>query len=65
VAVRRSLIEVNVAQDKPLAAIQKLEQLRVQLYADGVADSDLARRQQKIEEDFLQRRGFQPPWERY
>lgn len=65
VNVRRSLIEVNVAQDHPLEAIQKLEQLRVQLYADGNADPDLAQRQQKIEEDFLQRRGFQPPWERY
>jgi tetratricopeptide (TPR) repeat protein len=65
VSVKRSLVEVDVAKDYPLSAIHKLEQLRVQLYADGVTDSDLARRQQKIEEDFLQRRGFQPPWERY
>lgn len=65
VSIRRSLIEVNVVQDYPMTAIQKLEQLQLQQYAQGSNDPDLARRQQKIEEDLLQRRGFQPPWERF
>jgi cellulose synthase operon protein C len=66
IGIRRSLIEVKVAQDYPITAINQLEQLQVQQYAAvGSVDPELANRQQKIEEDFLQRRGFQPPWERY
>jgi tetratricopeptide (TPR) repeat protein len=64
VGIQRSLIEVEVAQDHPLTALQKLEQLQLQQGA-STTDSELAQRQQKIEEDFLKRRGFQPPWERY
>jgi cellulose synthase operon protein C len=64
--IRRSLIEVNVAQDFPITALNQLEQIQLQQYAaTGSVDPELANRQQKIEEDFLQRRGFQPPWERY
>jgi cellulose synthase operon protein C len=63
--VQRSRIEVDVARDYPMEAIQKLEQLKLQLQLDNSIDSDIARRQQKLEEDLLQRRGFQPPWERY
>jgi tetratricopeptide (TPR) repeat protein len=63
VGIQRSLIEVKVGQDYPLQALQQLKQLQFQQVAG--ADSDLAQRRQKIEEDFLQRRGFQPPWERF
>ncbi|MFM7450735.1 MAG: tetratricopeptide repeat protein [Leptolyngbyaceae cyanobacterium] len=62
--VRRSLIEVNVAQDDLLTALNQVEQLQVEQGA-GTADSDLARLRQRIGEDFLLRRGFQPSWERY
>jgi tetratricopeptide (TPR) repeat protein len=62
--VRRSLIEVNVAQDYLLTALNQLEQLQVQ-QGVGASDSDLAQLRQRIGEDFLMRRGFQPPWERY
>jgi Flp pilus assembly protein TadD len=61
--VQRSLIEVQIAQDNRLAAMQQLEQLQIQ-QGTG-ADSDLAQRRQQLSEEFLQRRGFQPPWERY
>lgn len=63
VGIQRSLIEVKIGQDYPLQALQQLEQLQLQQIAG--TDSDLAQRRQKIEEDFLQRRGFQPPWERF
>lgn len=63
VGIRRSLIEVSVSQDYPQQAITQLETL--QREAGGVPVPDLALRRQKIEEDFLMRRGFQPPWERY
>ncbi|HEY9908114.1 MAG TPA: tetratricopeptide repeat protein [Thermosynechococcaceae cyanobacterium] len=63
VGIRRSLIEVNVAQDFRMRALQDLEQLQLQ-QTDG-ANPGIAERMQKIEEDFLVRRGFQPPWERY
>lgn len=64
IGVRRSLIEIKVAQDYPLTALRQLEQLQMQAGA-GATDAELAQRRQKIEEDFLLRRGFQPPWERY
>jgi tetratricopeptide (TPR) repeat protein len=61
--VKRSLIEVQVAQDYRFSAMNQLEQLQIQQGAG--ADSDLTQRRQQLSEDFLQRRGFQPPWERY
>jgi len=60
--IRRSLIEVTVAQDRPLTAIKQLEDLQLRQMTE---DRSIAERRQKIEEDFLQRRGFQPSWERY
>ncbi|EKQ70481.1 cytochrome c biogenesis factor [Leptolyngbyaceae cyanobacterium JSC-12] len=62
--IQRSLIEVKVAQDYPLEAISQIEALQRQ-QAGGFLAPGLALRRQKIEEDFLKRRGFQPPWERY
>ncbi|MBF2026555.1 MAG: tetratricopeptide repeat protein [Oscillatoriales cyanobacterium C42_A2020_001] len=62
--VQRSLIEVKVAQDYPLEAITQIETLQRQ-QPGGFPAPGLALRRQKLEEDFLKRRGFQPPWERY
>ncbi len=62
--IQRSLIEVKVAQDFPQEAIDRLEALQRQ-QPGGLPPSGVALRRQKIEEDFLKRRGFQPPWERY
>lgn len=62
--IKRSLIELRVANDYPLEALTQIEQLQRQ-QPGGIPAPDLALRRQKIEEDFLQRRGFQPPWERY
>lgn len=63
--VRRSLADLSVAQDRPLAALQQIEQLQVEQFNDGGSNVDLVQQRQKIQEDFLRRRGFQPPWERY
>lgn len=60
---QRALIDLTAAQGNRLSAIEKLEQLQ---FESGVtADSELTRRKQQLEEDFLRQRGFQPPWERY
>jgi tetratricopeptide (TPR) repeat protein len=63
--LRRSLIGLDAAQDRQLAALSALETLQFQQLQRGVINNDLARQRQQIQEDFLQRRGFQPPWERY
>lgn len=62
---QRSLAELAAVQGRPLDAIQQLEQMQLQQNAEGGADTDLSRRVQQIQEDFLKQRGFQPPWERY
>jgi Tfp pilus assembly protein PilF len=62
VGIRQTLASLEAAQDKPLAALQALEQLQLQ---QGAANPDVSRQMQQIQEGFLQRRGFQPPWERY
>ena len=59
----RSLAELTAAQGKPLEAIERFEQLKIQQGESGAAD--LARRVQQLQEDMLRQRGFQPPWERY
>ncbi|MBD2019115.1 tetratricopeptide repeat protein [Leptolyngbya sp. FACHB-36] len=61
---QRSLAELAAAQGRPLAALQQLEQLQVQQTANS-ADPNLSQRIQQIQENLLQQRGFQPPWERY
>lgn len=63
--IRQSLIGLSSAQDKQLAALQALEQLQLENIQKGAPNSDLSRQMQQIQEGFLQRRGFQPPWERY
>ncbi|MUL35772.1 tetratricopeptide repeat protein [Gloeocapsopsis dulcis] len=63
-AIRRTLASLSAAQDKPLTALEQLEQLQVQ-QSNGLSDSDLLRQRQQLQENFLRRRGFQPSWERY
>ncbi|MDX2229600.1 MAG: tetratricopeptide repeat protein [Leptolyngbyaceae cyanobacterium bins.349] len=63
VGIQRSLIEVKVAQDFPQQALTQIGALQRQ--TGGGTNPDLALRRQKISEDLLRRRGFQPPWERY
>ena len=55
-----ALVDLEVAQGNRLAAIERLEDMQ-----EMGADRTLAQQQQRIEEGFLQQRGFQPPWERY
>ena len=63
--VRRSLASLTVVQDRPLAALEQLEKLQVSQLASGTPSSALENQIQKLHQDFLRRRGFQPPWERY
>ena len=58
----RSLAELSAAQGNPLAALDQFERLKIE---QGSSDSELEQRIQKLQEDMLQQRGFQPPWERY
>jgi cellulose synthase operon protein C len=59
-----ALAELTAARGDRLEAIERMEELQQQ--DDGATpDPRLLRRQQRIESDFLQQRGFQPPWERY
>jgi cellulose synthase operon protein C len=62
---QRALIDLTAVQGNHLTALRQLEQLQLQASATGVADAELLQQQQRIEEGFLQQRGFQPPWERY
>jgi len=62
-----AIAELTAVQGNRLEAIRKLEEIQRQ---DGsnteiTPDPNLVQQQQRIEADFLQQRGFQPPWERY
>ena len=63
--IRRSLASLTAVQDRPLAALEQLEKLQVSQIASGTPSSALDNQIQKLHQDFLRRRGFQPPWERY
>ncbi|HAG85106.1 MAG TPA: hypothetical protein DCL61_29150 [Cyanobacteria bacterium UBA12227] len=64
--IRQALISLNRAQDFQLTALTQLEAMQVeQIQNGGTLNTDLSRQMQQIQEDFLLRRGFQPPWERY
>ncbi len=64
--IRRTLIDLDRARDFQMKAFTEIEGMQIeQIQNGGVASSDLSRRRQEIQEDFLQRRGFQPPWEQY
>jgi tetratricopeptide (TPR) repeat protein len=57
-----SLAELTAAQDKPLEAIQNFKKL--QQTGDN-SDAVLQERIERLQVDWLQRRSFQPYWERY
>lgn len=61
VATRIALVELNVADDDRLTALDQIAQLQ----SEQPDNLTLERRRQDIEFDLLRRRGFQPPWERY
>lgn len=63
---RRALAGLNAVQDRPIEALRQLEELQLeQMTSGGPPDGEMSRQRQQIQEDFLRRRGFQPPWERY
>jgi cellulose synthase operon protein C len=62
---QKTLAELTAAQDKPLEALERFQYIKVQQGATGIADGGTNRRILQLQEEFLQRRGFQPPWERY
>lgn len=63
--IRQTLISLSSAQDRQLEALAALEQLQLEQIQRGALNNDLSRQMQQIQEGFLQRRGFQPPWERF
>lgn len=65
IGLRQSLIAIDTAQDKPLAALAALEALQIEQAQKGAINYDVSRQRQQIQEGFLQRRGFQPSWERF
>ncbi|MEC4812404.1 MAG: tetratricopeptide repeat protein [Scytonema sp. PMC 1069.18] len=62
---RRALAGLSAILDKPLSALNQLEQLELEQLSQGAVNPEVTRQRQQLQEDFLQRRGFQPPWENY
>jgi cellulose synthase operon protein C len=62
---RRALAGLSAILDQPLSALNQLEQLELEQISQGIANPEVSRQRQQLQEDFLQRRGFQPPWENY
>ena len=62
---RRAVADLTAILDKPLSALAQMENLQLEQMRQGTPDGNLTRRMQQIQEDFLQRRGFQPAWEDY
>jgi cellulose synthase operon protein C len=62
---RRALAGLSAIQDQLLTALTQLEQLELEQISQGASDPEVSRQRQQIQENFLQRRGFQPPWENY
>ncbi|MEM1392199.1 MAG: tetratricopeptide repeat protein [Cyanobacteria bacterium P01_H01_bin.150] len=60
---RMAIADLNIILDKPLAALVEMEKLHIQQMSEGVTDPKLEDKMQKLQEDFLLRRGFQPFWE--
>ncbi|EDX72218.1 Tetratricopeptide repeat family [Coleofasciculus chthonoplastes PCC 7420] len=64
--IRQAMVGLKRVQDYQLEALADLEAMQVeQLQQGGTLDPELSNQMQQIQEDFLQRRGFQPPWERF
>jgi cellulose synthase operon protein C len=57
-----AIIELNAAQGNRLEAIEQIEEMQED---SAEPNPRMERRRQRIESEFLQQRGFQPPWERY
>lgn len=62
---RRAAADLTAILDKPLSALAQMENLQVEKMRQGSTDPELSQRMQQVQEEFLQRRGFQPPWEDY
>jgi cellulose synthase operon protein C len=62
---QRAIAGLSAVLDQPLAALSQLEKLQLQSGAQGSTEVEITRQMQQIQEDFLTRRGFQPPWEDY
>lgn len=61
-----AIVDLQVAQGRRLDALAQLERMQIQqAQVTGRTDPALSQQMQRIEEGFLQQRGFQPPWERY
>jgi cellulose synthase operon protein C len=61
-----ALADLTAAQGNRLEGIEDLESLQErQQDRQGKPDPELERQIRRLEEGFLQQRGFQPPWERY
>ncbi|MCU0565320.1 MAG: tetratricopeptide repeat protein [Oculatellaceae cyanobacterium Prado106] len=63
-----ALAELTVVEGNRIEALRRLEELQQQRTPEGEAtpaDPSMDRRIRRIQEGFLQQRGFQPPWERY
>lgn len=65
ITARRSLAGLAAVQDRPVTALEQLEEIQIELAAKGTPDSEVSRQIEQLQESFLRRRGFQPPWERY
>ena len=60
----RAIAELKLAQDQPIAALQRFTELKAE--APNLSpEIPIDHRIQQIQLDFLRRRGFQPDWERY
>ncbi|MEO0539559.1 MAG: tetratricopeptide repeat protein [Cyanobacteria bacterium P01_A01_bin.105] len=63
--LRQASASLTAALDRPIAALQELETLQVDLAAAGYPSAAIAQERRRIREGMLRQRGFQPEWERY
>ena len=62
---RTSLAALNAVQGRPLEAIRQLQNWQQEQSSRGIADPQMARQIQQIQETLLLQRGIQPGWERF
>ena len=63
--LRQASASLTAALDRPIAALQELEALQIELAASGYPSAAVAQERRRIQEGLLRQRGFQPEWERY
>ncbi|MEL7503411.1 MAG: tetratricopeptide repeat protein [Cyanobacteria bacterium J06554_6] len=63
--LRRASASLTAALDRPIAALNELEALQIDLAANGYPSAAVAQERRRIQENLLRQRGFQPEWERY